>query len=91
MSHQSAPPDVIYIIRHGEKPDDPAPRRAAPAHRGVANDEYSFAQVPQLLLSGDTATIIELDGAPANDERPALSWAHGVGQADPGHLRLRRT
>jgi hypothetical protein len=35
MSHQSAPPDVIYIIRHGEKPEDPAPKRSAPAHRGV--------------------------------------------------------
>ena len=35
MSHQSAPPDVIYIIRHGEKPEEPMPRRAAPAHRGV--------------------------------------------------------
>jgi hypothetical protein len=35
MSHRSAPPDVIYIIRHGEKPDEPTPRRAAPAHRGV--------------------------------------------------------
>lgn len=35
MSHQPAPPDVIYIIRHGEKPEEPASRRAAPAHRGV--------------------------------------------------------
>ena len=33
MSHQPAPPDVIYIIRHGEKPAEPAPKRAA--HRGV--------------------------------------------------------
>jgi hypothetical protein len=35
MNHQSAPPDVIYIIRHGEKPEESAPRRPAPAHRGV--------------------------------------------------------
>lgn len=35
MSHQPAPPDVIYIIRHGEKPEEPAPKRSAPAHRGV--------------------------------------------------------
>jgi hypothetical protein len=35
MSHQVAPPDVIYIIRHGEKPDEPAPKRSAPGHRGV--------------------------------------------------------
>lgn len=35
MSHQPAPPDVIYIIRHGEKPEEPTPSRAAPARRGV--------------------------------------------------------
>jgi hypothetical protein len=35
MSHQPAPPDVVYIIRHGEKPEEPAHKRAAPAHRGV--------------------------------------------------------
>jgi hypothetical protein len=35
MSYRSAPPDFIYIIRHGEKPEEPAPRGAAPAHRGV--------------------------------------------------------
>ena len=35
MSHQYAPPDVIYIIRHGEKPEEPAHMRPAPAHRGV--------------------------------------------------------
>ena len=35
MSHQYAPPDVIYIIRHGEKPEDPSPRRPPAAHRGV--------------------------------------------------------
>jgi hypothetical protein len=35
MSHQPAPPDVIYIIRHGEKPQEPTLRRVVPAHRGV--------------------------------------------------------
>ena len=35
MSHQPALPDVIYIIRHGERPEEPTPRRAAPARRGV--------------------------------------------------------
>jgi hypothetical protein len=29
MSHQSAPPEVIYVIRHGEKPE------RVPAHSGV--------------------------------------------------------
>jgi hypothetical protein len=35
MSRHPAPPDVIYIIRHGEKPGDRPPKRPAPAHRGV--------------------------------------------------------
>lgn len=35
MSHQLAPPEVIYIIRHGEKPEEPTLRRAAPVRRGV--------------------------------------------------------
>jgi hypothetical protein len=35
QGRQAAPPDVIYIIRHGEKPEEPAPIRSAPAHRGV--------------------------------------------------------
>jgi hypothetical protein len=34
MSHQSAPPEAVYIIRHGEKPQDPAPEHRA-AHSGV--------------------------------------------------------
>jgi hypothetical protein len=46
MSHQPAPPDVIYIIRHGEKPGDPVPKRAEAAHRGVDfhgnQDEHSL-------------------------------------------------
>ncbi len=46
MSHQSAPPDVIYIIRHGEKPEELAHKRSAPAHRGVDfhgnQDEHSL-------------------------------------------------
>lgn len=35
MSHQSASPDAIYIIRHGEKPEEPTPRRAGPERSGV--------------------------------------------------------
>ena len=34
MSHKSAPPDFIYIIRHGEKPQDLAPKHPE-AHSGV--------------------------------------------------------
>jgi hypothetical protein len=34
MTHLFAAPDSIYIIRHGEKPDEPGPKRPAP-HRGV--------------------------------------------------------
>jgi hypothetical protein len=35
MSHQPALPDVVYIIRHGEKPEEPPPGHGAPGHRGV--------------------------------------------------------
>jgi hypothetical protein len=34
MTHQSASPEAVYIIRHGEKPQDLAPRHPA-AHSGV--------------------------------------------------------
>jgi len=34
MSHRSAPPEAVYIIRHGEKPQDRAPKHPA-AHSGV--------------------------------------------------------
>jgi hypothetical protein len=34
MSHKSEPPEVIYIIRHGEKPQDLAPKHPE-AHSGV--------------------------------------------------------
>jgi hypothetical protein len=34
MSHQSAPPEAVYIIRHGEKPPDPPPKHPD-AHSGV--------------------------------------------------------
>ena len=34
MSHQSAPPEAVYIIRHGEKPQDRAPKHPG-AHSGV--------------------------------------------------------
>jgi hypothetical protein len=46
MSHQSVPPDAIYIIRHGEKPDEPA-KRAAQTHRGV---DFHGNQNPHSLL-----------------------------------------
>jgi hypothetical protein len=35
MGHHAAPPDAIYIIRHGERPEEPKPSRSVPAHRGV--------------------------------------------------------
>src|SRR5579859_6100210 len=34
MSDRSAPPEAVYIIRHGEKPQDLAPKHP-PAHSGV--------------------------------------------------------
>ena len=46
MSHQPAPPEVIYIIRHGEKPEESAHKRSEPSHRGVDyqgnQDEHSL-------------------------------------------------
>jgi hypothetical protein len=53
MSHQSVPPDVIYIIRHGEKPEEPAPTRPAPVHRGV--DFRGNQNEHSLLPRGKTA------------------------------------
>jgi len=35
MGHHAAPPDAIYIIRHGEKPEEPKPKRSGPERRGV--------------------------------------------------------
>jgi hypothetical protein len=34
MSHQSAPPEAVFIIRHGEKPQDLVPKHPA-VHSGV--------------------------------------------------------
>jgi len=34
VSRQAAPPEAVYIIRHGEKPQDPPPKHPAP-HSGV--------------------------------------------------------
>jgi hypothetical protein len=34
VSRQAAPPEAVYIIRHGEKPQDPPPKHPA-AHSGV--------------------------------------------------------
>jgi hypothetical protein len=50
MNHQPGPPDAIYIIRHGEKPAEPAPKRAAPAHRGV--DFHGYQNDHSLLPRG---------------------------------------
>jgi len=50
VSHQSAPPEVIYIIRHGEKPEAPEPKRSGPAHRGV--DFHGYQNEHSLLPRG---------------------------------------
>lgn len=67
MSDQSVPPDAIYIIRHGEKPDEPAPKRAAPARRGV---DFHGNQNEHSLLprgwqrSGALATLFDPSPGP---------------------------
>lgn len=38
MSHDPAPPDVIYIIRHGEKPDESEPKHRGVDFRGKKNE-----------------------------------------------------
>jgi hypothetical protein len=47
MSHRSAPPGAIYIIRHGERPEEPTPKQASPARRGV---DYQGNQNEHSLL-----------------------------------------
>jgi len=67
MSNRSAPPDVIYIIRHGEKPGEPAPRRAGSAHSGV---DFHGNQNEHSLLprgwqrSGALAALFDPSGGP---------------------------
>jgi hypothetical protein len=67
MSNRSAPPDVIYLIRHGEKPGEPAPRRAGPAHSGV---DFHGNQNEHSLLprgwqrSGALAALFDPSGGP---------------------------
>ena len=67
MNDQYVPPDVIYIIRHGEKPDEPTPKRPAPAHSGV---DFHGNQNEHSLLprgwqrSGALATLFDPSQGP---------------------------
>src|ERR1700677_5271026 len=45
MSHQFARPEAVYIIRHGEKPQDVAPKHSGVDYRGSQNE-------PSLLHRG---------------------------------------
>jgi hypothetical protein len=71
MSRQTLPPEVIYIIRHGEKPQDFAPRQSA-AHSGV---DYRGRQNEHSLLprgwqrSGALAALFDPSRGPL---RPGL-------------------
>jgi hypothetical protein len=38
MSHQLAPPEAVYIIRHGEKPQDVVPKHSGVDYRGSQNE-----------------------------------------------------
>jgi hypothetical protein len=72
MSHESTPPDLIYIIRHGEKPEEPAPRRSAPKHRGVdfLGNENEHSLLPRgWQRSGALAALFDPSQGPL---RPGL-------------------
>jgi len=76
----TAPPDIIYIIRHGEKPADPpavAPGEASPApvphHRAAASPATRPAAPVQISRLRDTpAGDIWLSGIAS---APSAGWA----------------
>jgi hypothetical protein len=56
LSHPSAPPEAVYIIRHGEKPSDHAPKHPA-AHSGQLFEiERSFRMAKSDLQAGPSTT-----------------------------------
>ena len=92
MSHQPAPPDAIYIIRHGEKPAEPAPKRAP--HRGV---DFHGNQNEHSLLprgwqrSGALAALFDPSRGPlrAGLQVPRMLVSPSYG--DSGKTALHRT
>ena len=94
MSHQPAPPGVIYIIRHGEKPEEPAPRRPAPAHRGV---DYHGNQNEHSLLprgwqrSGALAALFDPSRSPLRAGLQAPRMLISPSYGDSGNAAHHRT
>jgi hypothetical protein len=86
LSHQSAPPDVIYIIRHGEKPQDLAPKHPE-AHSGV---DFRGQQNEHSLLprgwqrSGALAALFDPTRGPL---RPGLQVPRMLISPSYGHSR----
>ena len=80
MSRQSAPPEAVYIIRHGEKPQDLAPKHPA-AHSGVdfrgKQNEHSLLprgwQRSGALAALFDPTVFQLPGVVAGGKGVSLS------------------
>ena len=71
MSHQSAPPEAVYIIRHGEKPQDLAPKHPT-ANSGVdfRGNQNEHSLLPRgWQRSGALAALFEPTHGPL---RPGL-------------------
>ena len=92
MSHQSAP-EVIYIIRHGEKPPDRPPKHPA-AHSGV---DFRGHQNEHSLLprgwqrSGALAALFDPTHGPRRVGAPLRSPFAGHWRARRGEYRVRYT
>lgn len=86
MIRQSAPPEVVYIIRHGEKPEEPRSRRARPAHSGV---DFHGNQNEHSLLprgwqrSGALAALFDPSQGPlrAGLQVPAMLFSPSYGDS----------
>jgi hypothetical protein len=90
MSHKSAPPEVIYIIRHGEKPQDLAPKHPE-AHSGV---DFRGRQNEHSLLprgwqrSGALAALFDPEHGPQRGlqvPRMLISPSYGHANATADH------
>ncbi|HXT93174.1 MAG TPA: hypothetical protein VN714_28415 [Trebonia sp.] len=94
MSHRSTPADVIYIIRHGEKPAEAAPKRAAPAHRGV---DFHGNQNEHSLLprgwqrSGALAALFDPSQGPLRAGLQVPKMLISPSYGDTGKTALHRT
>ncbi|HEY6311844.1 MAG TPA: hypothetical protein VIY52_13705 [Streptosporangiaceae bacterium] len=87
------PPDIIYIIRHGEKPADPPPvghGHAAPAAAAPFGVDFQGNQDPHSLLprgwqrSGALAVLFDpaIGGTQAGLKTPAALLSPSYGDAD---------